>query len=146
MKQLNPWRPTTKVMLGNGDEVTVSEMSWPEAREFLKALSAVSAKVVDAGIVGGKPDFKKVLEVLLTESDELADQLLKYAVKDHHDIATGIRLRGVSDFIVLVSAALEINVSPAVVDAVEGLAKKVTGVVGGMTATTTPTTTEARPR
>lgn len=142
MSTKSVWRPSQEVSLGNGDVIVVQELAWPQAIEFLGSLSNIAKEFV-GGETPNAADIKsRIISDLpgwISRSRELSEFLLTHAVKTDDGDVSGLLQRGVSDVMEALGAAVEINLSPAVTEAVRGLGKKLGVALAVTTSAQSPT-------
>ncbi|MFO1461267.1 MAG: hypothetical protein U1G08_17925 [Verrucomicrobiota bacterium] len=140
--------PSISVTLGNGQSVTVREMSWPRARVFLGSFAGLSNSL-GAAIQSSGPGATqaaigaRVLEQLpslVAGSSELSEQLVKGCTE-------GLDLEKVpaSDFLRLLEASLEVTFNEDIVRLGKSVAGRVAAVMAPATRSTNPSPSASTP-
>lgn len=131
----NVWTPTRKVTLRAGDVVTVRELSWPQAMEFLGLVGEHARGFIQSS--GGETDRAQIVRGLIEQiptlairAREIGDFLLAHCVESG---PTGLESRGVADVLKVLEAAVALNLSTEVLEAASSLGK----VIGAAFLTTT---------
>jgi hypothetical protein len=140
MGTTSAFRPTRAVSLRGDAVVIVRELDWSAAMEFLSLVAShgrdIIGPVADAG--GDLGSIKRALfaqaPALVSRVRELGDYLIAHALEDPQALAG----RGVGEVLQVLRVAIEINLSPAVLEAADALGKS---VGAALLPSTTPTPT-----
>lgn len=139
MGTTSAFRPTRSVAL-EGAAAVVRELDWTGAMEFLGMVGTHARDIIkpmtDAGadLAAIKREIFAQAPALVTKVKELGDYLLTNAL-DKPEVMEG---RGITETLQVLRAAVELNLSPAVLEAADALGKSLAGALASKTRTSTP--------
>ena len=131
--------PTREIRIAGGVTVTVREMAWPAALEFMRTLSVHVKKLVVPMLASGKVSMQTVLASVVDQLPDLvagADEVSLLLLRKATDLSPeAIQSLGVREAMTILDAAIELNLNPEIIEQGKALAGRVSRTFQSPTST-----------